>query len=284
MSPAPAADGNALTAAPGDSALTAAAGAIVLTASHLGVVPYREGLALQEALARARAAGETGDWLLFPDHPPVLTVGRSGDPASLRADPETLARLGIEVFEVARGGDVTWHGPGQLVGYPILDLERRGRDLHRFLRDLEELLLGALGRFGIEGRREAGRTGVWVGGAKIASIGVAVRRWVSYHGFALNVAPDLGFFDLIHPCGLRGIRMTSVAALLGGRAPSLAEVRETVAREAARRFGCESVVWAASEEAWRHASGARGSPRPGGDCRDGPSGMESTRVPAAGAI
>ena len=227
-----------------------------LAVAHLGPTPYRDGLAIQEALVQARAAGETGDWLLYPDHPPVLTVGRNPSQGNLRADRMTLADLGIEVFEVARGGDVTWHGPGQLVGYLISDLDARGRDLHRFLRDMEEALIQALGAWGIPAERSPGRTGVWVEGAKIASIGIAVRRWVSYHGFALNVAPDLGFFDLIHPCGLHGIQMTSVAGRLGERAPSLAEAREAVAGALAGVFGYPGWTWEPAADAWRLAGNA----------------------------
>ena len=217
----------------------------ILSVCHLGPTPYREGLALQEALVQRCAAARAGapgaaqatDWLLFPDHPPVLTVGRGGSERSLRVSRETLDRRGIELFEVARGGDMTWHGPGQLVGYPIVDLERRGRDLHGYLRDLEEALIAALEGWGVPARRVAGRTGVWTGEEKIASVGVAVRRWVGYHGFALNVAPDLAAFDLIHPCGLQGVRMTSLAARLGPAAPALAEARRTVASILARRLG-----------------------------------------------
>jgi len=229
----------------------------ILTACHLGPTPYREGLDLQEALVRLRAEGGIGDWLLFPDHPSVLTVGRSGGWDSLRVDRVTLERMGIEVFEVARGGDVTWHGPGQLVGYPIVELTVRGRDLHRYLRDLEEALCLALGGWGLQVGRRSGLTGVWIGEAKIASIGVAVRRWVSYHGFALNVAPDLACFELIHPCGLRGIHMTSVAARLGARAPSLEEVRRGVAEQIGRRLGCHEVRWAPAEAVRRLAAGDR---------------------------
>ena len=225
-----------------------------LSVAHLGPTAYRDGLALQEGLVRARAEGRTGDWLLYPDHPPVLTVGRGGSMESLRVDEQALRSRGIDIFEVARGGDFTWHGPGQLVGYMIADLDARGRDLHRFLRDLEQGLIGALGAWGLDGRTIPGRTGVWVEGEKIASIGVAVRRWVSYHGFALNVAPDLGFFDLIHPCGLRGIHMTSLAARLGPAAPTLAEARGAVATHLARHMGYEGWTWAASEEACRLAA------------------------------
>jgi lipoate-protein ligase B len=215
----------------------------ILHACALGATPYAEGLRIQETLVRARAAGETGDWLLFPDHPPVLTMGRSGSAESLVAPPEALRARGIEVHEVSRGGDVTWHGPGQLVGYPILDLDPLDRDLHRFLRGLEQALIDVLAEHGIEAGTVAGRTGVWTGGAKIASIGIAVRRWVSYHGFALNVAPDLAFFDLIHPCGLRGIEMTSMAALGAAGAADPGAVRARTAESIARRFGFERVVW-----------------------------------------
>ena len=213
-----------------------------LHVAHLGPTPYQDGLALQEGLVRARAAGETGDWLLYPDHPPVLTVGRGATVDNVLADADTLRRLGVERFEVARGGDVTWHGPGQLVGYLVCDLDGRGRDLHRFLRGIEEALIQALAVWGIGAERSSGRTGVWVEGEKIASIGIAVRKWVSYHGFALNVAPDLRFFDLIHPCGLRGIQMTSVTKRLGDRAPSMEQARAAVASQRAQALGFTSWV------------------------------------------
>lgn len=227
----------------------------ILSVCHLGPTPYREGLALQEALVRRRAAARNDapggapatDWLLFPDHPPVLTMGRGGSELSLRVSRESLAARGVELFEVARGGDLTWHGPGQLVGYPIVDLERRGRDLHRYLRDLEEVLLLALERWGIPAVRVPGRTGVWAGGEKIASLGIAVRQWVGYHGFALNVAPDLESFELIHPCGLRGIRMTSVAARLGASAPTMDRARHEVAELLARQLGYDEIRWVQAE-------------------------------------
>jgi lipoyl(octanoyl) transferase len=208
-----------------------------LHVSHLGPTPYREGLALQQALVERRAQGRAPDRLLFPDHPPVLTIGRNPSPRNVIASPDALRASGIEVFEVARGGDVTWHGPGQLVGYLVCDLNGRGRDLHRFLREIEQGLIDALAGWGIAGERSPGRTGVWVEGEKIASIGIAVRRWVSYHGFALNVAPDLRFFDLIHPCGLKGIQMTSVARRRGPEAPSLAAARDAVASAMTRALG-----------------------------------------------
>jgi lipoyl(octanoyl) transferase len=175
-------------------------------------------------------------------------MGRGGSGQSLRVSRESLAVRGVELFEVARGGDLTWHGPGQLVGYPIVDLERRGRDLHRYLRDLEEVLMLALGRWGVPARRVPGRTGVWVGEEKIASLGIAVRHWVGYHGFALNVAPDLRSFELIHPCGLRGIQMTSVAARLGASAPTLDRARQEVAELLAESLGYDAIRWVPAEE------------------------------------
>lgn len=251
-----------------------------LNAAHLGPTPYRDGLRIQEGLvaaigagregvagagggtAGAEGAGASNDWLLFPDHPPVLTVGRSPSEGNIRVPREALEARGIEVFEVARGGDVTWHGPGQLVGYTLCDLDVYGHDLHRFLRDLEEGLLVALRTWGIEGRRVAGRTGIWVGEEKIASIGVAVRRWVTYHGFALNVCSDLSGFELIHPCGLHGIRMTTVARQAGANAPTLEEARLITASSVARQLGYAEPVWRSTRAAWE-AAGEPATREPG---------------------
>lgn len=229
-----------------------------LNVCALGPTRYRDGLALMDALVAARAAGETGDWLLYPDHEPVLTIGRSPSEGNVVADAARLARAGIEVIEVPRGGDVTWHGPGQLVGYPVVQLDRVGRDLHRWLRTLEDAVVGALARYGLEGRRIPGRTGVWLSeGEKIASIGVAVRRWVGYHGFALNVENRLDDFALIHPCGFRDIRMVSVSERLGARAPSLAEMRRAVTREIVARLGFDGAQDARPAEVWALAGIAR---------------------------
>lgn len=219
-----------------------------LHVAHLGPTSYRDALALQESLVAARAAGRTGDWLLYPDHPPVVTIGRGGGWESLKVTPEVLRARGIEIVEVTRGGDVTWHGPGQLVGYPILHLDRLGRDTHRLLREIEAALIEAASRWGVEARTVPGRTGVWVGEDKLASIGVAVRRWVSYHGLALNVSPDLSDFSLMHPCGLHGISMTSLARLLGEKAPTLDEARSVVTQSLARRLGYAECVTATLEE------------------------------------
>jgi lipoyl(octanoyl) transferase len=160
----------------------------------------------------ARISGDLPqDLLILVEHPPVVTLGRSArNPAHLLATPELLKARGAELFEVERGGDVTFHGPGQLVGYPIVDLTRHKQDLHWYLRQVEELLIRALAPFGIPGERSKGQTGVWTGGRKIASIGVHARQWVTWHGFALNVSTDLSWFDLMVPCGIAGVTMTSV--------------------------------------------------------------------------
>ena len=212
-----------------------------LAVRALGLVPYRDALALQEERVRACAEGEAADTLFLLEHPPVLTAGRGTGEGSLKSDDATLARHGLEVVPVSRGGDVTWHGPGQLVGYPICNLGAREHDLHRFLRGLEQGLLDSLKRFGIEAHRTEGRTGVWVGKRKIASIGIAVRRWVTYHGFALNVRPDLGHFGLIDPCGLKGVQMTSMAELLGAGCPEWGTVLAAVSADVAVALGYESV-------------------------------------------
>jgi lipoate-protein ligase B len=196
-----------------------------------GRVPYREALARQRAAVEARARGAGEDALHLVEHEPVLTLGRGVRAASLIAGPAELRRRGIEVVEVERGGDVTYHGPGQLVGYPIVALDGLpgGRDLHRFLRDLEEALIRALAELGIRAGRRPPYTGVWTGDAKIAAIGVAVRRWISFHGFALNLDPDLSHFALIHPCGIRHLGVTSMRAILG-RPPSRDAVIDAVGR------------------------------------------------------
>jgi lipoate-protein ligase B len=183
-----------------------------LLVADLGTLPYETALALQRSVARARIAGAIDeDVLLLVEHPPVVTLGRSSREHHLLASPALLAARGVELFEVERGGDVTFHGPGQLVGYPIIDLKRHKRDLHWYLRQVEEALIRGLAPLGIAGERNAGFTGVWTGGRKLASIGVHARDWVTWHGFALNVTTDLSYFDLIVPCGIAAVEMTSVA-------------------------------------------------------------------------
>ena len=187
----------------------------------LGTRRYGEVLELQRDLCRRRVSGELADdLLLLVEHDPVVTLGRGTREASLPLPADALRRRGVEVFEVERGGDVTFHGPGQLVGYPILDLTGHRQDLHWYLRTLEQVLITALGRLGSAAERNPGLTGVWTDGRKIASIGVHVKQWVTLHGFALNVTTDLDYFDLIVPCGIPGVRMTSVARELGEIAPA----------------------------------------------------------------
>ena len=182
-----------------------------LLVANLGLVPYGEALELQRSVAAARISGEIGeDVLLLLEHPPVVTLGRASRTAHLISSPEFLKSRGVELFEVERGGDVTFHGPGQLVGYPVIDLKRHKQDLHWYLRQVEEALIRTLSKLGIQAGRNPGYTGVWTGGRKIASIGVHSRDWVTWHGFALNVTTDLSYFDLIVPCGISGVQMTSV--------------------------------------------------------------------------
>lgn len=183
-----------------------------LWVASLGVVPYTEALELQREVARRRIDGTIPeDVLLLVEHPPVITLGRSSKQRHLMASPELLRARGVELFEVERGGDVTFHGPGQLVGYPVVNLKRHRQDLHWYLRQLEEVLIGALATHGLTGARSEGQTGVWVENRKIASIGVHARDWVTWHGFALNVATDLAYFDMIVPCGIQDVVMTSMA-------------------------------------------------------------------------
>jgi lipoyl(octanoyl) transferase len=184
---------------------------------HLGVVPYGEALELQRSLVDERRAGVIGDTLLLLEHPHVITLGVRGDGgrSHLLASPETLAERGVQLHETGRGGDITYHGPGQLVGYPILDLKPDRCDVHRYVRDLEEVLIRTAADYGIEAGRIAGLTGVWVGSEKLAAIGVRIARWVTSHGFALNVTTNLDYFKLIVPCGISDRGITSLAQLLG---------------------------------------------------------------------
>ena len=183
----------------------------------LGRRGYGEVLDLQRTLCRDRQTGALPtDVILLVEHDPVVTLGRSTKLTSLPLPPETLRARGIEVFEVERGGDVTLHAPGQLVGYPIFDLREHRQDLHWYLRRLEGALIAGLATIGIPGERNPGLTGVWTAGRKIASIGIHVKQWVTFHGFALNVTTALDLFDLIVPCGIHGVTMTSIARELGG--------------------------------------------------------------------
>lgn len=182
---------------------------------QLGMTEYNTAYSVQKDLVAKRIRGEIPDTLILLEHEPVFTVGRSGSSSNILINEEGRLKEKIALFEVDRGGDVTYHGPGQLVGYPIFDLNGYGRDIHRFLRLLEEVIINVLAEYGLEALRVPGFTGVWVGKKKIASIGVGVKKWVSFHGLSLNVAPDMKHFSFINPCGLRHGTMTSMGELLG---------------------------------------------------------------------
>jgi lipoyl(octanoyl) transferase len=187
----------------------------VLQVCWLGDMDYRSAWHLQRDLVQRRRGGTIPDTLLLLEHrPPVITLGRASHIEHLLVTPGELTQLGIELVETDRGGDITYHGPGQLVGYPIFDLRDHGRDVHLYLRCLEESLMIALKHFGIEAHRQHGLTGVWVGEEKIAAIGIKVSHWVTMHGFALNVCPDLSHFDLIVPCGIHDKGVTSLQKVL----------------------------------------------------------------------
>jgi len=203
---------------------------------RLGLVPYPDALAMQRELVEERRAGAVPDLLLLVEHPPVLTLGVRGDGgrSHILARDSQLAGLGIEVFETGRGGDVTYHGPGQIVGYPILDLRPDRCDVHRYVRDLEDVLIRTASRSGIAGSRIAGLTGVWVGDRKLAAIGVRISRWITSHGFALNHTTDLSHFDLIVPCGIADRGVTSMAAL--GSRLSRREVEDQLVQDFGQVF------------------------------------------------
>ena len=213
-----------------------------LLVHDLGRRPYAEVLELQRNLCRARVERRhDDDILLLVEHDPVYTLGRGTRDSSLPLAPELLRKRGAEVFEIERGGDVTFHGPGQLVGYPIIDLAQQRQDLHWYLRELEGALIDALEVLDIAADRNSGKTGVWTGGRKIASIGVHVKQWVTLHGFALNVTTDLAWFDWIVPCGIADVQMTSVGRELDTTGNSLKDIdlraREAVVDAFGRRFG-----------------------------------------------
>jgi lipoyl(octanoyl) transferase len=200
-----------------------------LEVRRLGVVGYAEGLALQQELVEARQADRIPDQLLLLEHPPVITLGAKvrSDRSHVLASDQELEEAGVALFEAGRGGDVTYHGPGQLVGYPILDLRPDRCDVHVYVRDLEAVMIATAAAFGVEARRVAGLTGAWVGQDKLAAIGVRISRWVTSHGFALNVATDLSHFSLIVPCGIQDRGVTSLGRLLG-RPPATTAVENAV--------------------------------------------------------
>jgi lipoate-protein ligase B len=212
-----------------------------LTVVRLGRLAYAAALELQlRAVDRVKATRDTlqpAEFLLLVEHdPPVVTVGRGGSGANVLLSREALAARGVELHESSRGGDVTYHGPGQIVAYPVIDLARHGRDVHRYLRDLEQVVLALLARYGLAGRRDEKYTGVWVGDEKVCAIGVAVTRWITYHGLALNVTTDLSGFGLIVPCGITDRGVTSMTKLLG-RPTGVETVVAELIDEFAKVFG-----------------------------------------------
>jgi lipoyl(octanoyl) transferase len=203
--------------------------AALLEVRRLGLTRYEDAHALQEALVLARVEQRVPDTLLFTEHEPLVTLGR-GSPAG------DAAGSGLRIVETERGGEATWHGPGQLVGYPILLLPEGRRDLHRYLRDLEQVVIRALEDFGVAGERVEGKTGVWVAGRKLCSIGVSVRRWVTWHGFALNVHADLAGFRRFKPCGLDPALMANLSEFTRA-APEMGEVERRVELHFRKLFG-----------------------------------------------
>jgi lipoate-protein ligase B len=206
-----------------------------ITVAELGVVDYDDALAMQTAVLAARIDGRITDTLLMMEHPHVFTLGRGADEGFIVGNTK-----GVPIRRVSRGGQVTYHGPGQLIGYPILKLEGRDRDVTRYLRSLEAAMIDALAKFDIDAGRRDGMTGVWVGARKIASIGVGIRRWTTWHGFALNVSTDLSYFDSIVPCGIDGCRMTSVCDVTK-RAVSVREFTAVMRESFARVFNYDVV-------------------------------------------
>jgi lipoyl(octanoyl) transferase len=210
-----------------------------LEVRRLGLLPYGDALILQRSLVEERRAGRIGDLLLLVEHPHVLTLGVRGDGgrSHVLVTDEALAARRIDVHETGRGGDITYHGPGQLVGYPILDLKPDRQDVHKYVRDLEEVLIRVAADYGFAADRVAGLTGVWVGREKLAAIGVRISRWITSHGFALNVSTDLAGFDLIVPCGIADRGVTSLAAL--GCPADKQDVENRVIAHFCGVFGCE---------------------------------------------
>ena len=192
-----------------------------------GSSSYEEVWRLQKQFHKMRVKEILGDILLFTEHEHIYTIGKAGDERDLKISEELLKHLGVKVLKIDRGGKITYHGPGQIVGYPIFHLEKMKIDIHTYLRRIEEVIILTLSDFGIKGQRKNGLTGVWVGDEKIASIGIKVSQWVTMHGFALNVNTDLRYFDFIFPCGLKDVSMTSMKKLLG-REVDMSEVKKSL--------------------------------------------------------
>lgn len=210
---------------------------------ELGTVPYEKALEYQENLLAKRIAEEIPDSLILLEHPPTITTGRKGNTGNLLVRKEYLEKHGISFIHASRGGDITFHGPGQIVGYPILNLKNHEMDIRKHLRSIEEVIIRTLSDFGIEGRRIDGITGVWVKKSKIASIGIAIRKWVTYHGFALNVSTNLDYFELILSCGITDVRITSIGSWLGNEENvRMDDVTRSVIKNFMGVFGFEDFI------------------------------------------
>jgi lipoate-protein ligase B len=218
----------------------------VLNVVNLGRTEYQHAWNVQRAAFELRSTGRMSDLLILNEHNHVYTLGKSSDGNHLLANVDELRSNGVSVYNIDRGGDVTYHGPGQIVGYPILDLKNFYLDLHRYLRDLEEVIIRTVADYGVSGRRDSQFTGVWVGSEKIAAIGIKVSRWITMHGFALNVSTDLSYFDRIIPCGIFHKGVTSLQALLGQAVP-IADVRQRVLQNFGDVFGVRIVERAPEE-------------------------------------
>ena len=223
-----------------------------LEVRHLGVVPYADAVELQRALVEERRAGRVPDLLLLLEHPHVITMGakREASRSHLVATPERLAERGVELRESGRGGDITYHGPGQLVGYPILDLRPDRCDVHKYVRDLEEVMIRSAADFGLTAGRIDGLTGAWVGADKLGAIGVRISRWITSHGFAFNVMTDLDYFKLIIPCGITSGGVTSLSRATG-RAVRMTDARAAIATRFGDVFGRQVLADAAAASASR---------------------------------
>ena len=207
---------------------------------ELGTVPYEKALEYQESLLAKRIAEEIPDSLILLEHPPTITTGRKGNTGNLLVRKEYLEKHGVSFVHASRGGDITFHGPGQIVGYPILNLKNHEMDIRKHLRSIEEVIIQTLGDFEIEGRRIDGVTGVWVKRSKIASIGIAIRKWVTYHGFALNVSTNLDYFELILSCGITDVKITSIGSWLGNEESiKMDDVTQSVIKNFMGVFGFE---------------------------------------------
>ncbi len=216
---------------------------------ELGTVPYEKALEFQENLLAKRIAEEIQDSLILLEHPPTITTGRKGNTENLLVREEYLKKHGISLIHASRGGDITFHGPGQIVGYPILNLKNHGMDIRKHLRMIEEMIIRTLRDFDIEGRRIDGVTGVWVKRSKIASIGIAIRKWVTYHGFALNVSTNLDYFDLILSCGITDVRITSIGSWLGNKENvRMDDVTQSVIKNFMGVFGFENFILKKEEQ------------------------------------